>query len=658
VDPLVRDDGVDEPEIEVDPGVANDDDVGGFPVPRRVSGAGEPEPEEPELGPLRVGGQIDPAHHPVRERLLARASSSKKAVQPSADRTASTDELLGSFTDELDRVASRDGPRLSSPSSLGGRPELPPNVIVLFGTLLGLAVLAALFAVLIHVDPRDGTPLTAPPSAPTATQALAPSPSAAPAPSPAVKKPERKHIPGPWRIADSTDPKLKKIEGTIGHESFLKALDTAGIAVPQTFRLFKVLRELRDLDHCNPRHQFAALVDRGSNRVTAFEYVASKEEVYQAREGADGLLKATKLDLMVERARVEGAIRFDRDTFAASVEAAGFEPSLANVIDEALAGHATVADFHRGDRFRVVAQEVTVLGDFERYAGIEALEVVSAKDEKPLRVYYFRGSKSHGYYDAEGKAVHEGGWRKPIKGAPITSHFNPKRMHPILHKIMPHEGTDFGAAMGTPVGAAGSGIVHFLGNGGPSGNLVVISHAGGIDTGYAHLSRFEPGLKIGDHVSPLQIVGYVGSTGRSTGPHLHLSVKKNGVFVDSETTLKMDALQVLPLDERMEFVGARTKLDALLDAIALPAPMMADKAPEPAAQAAEAAGDDIGSLDAVPSASPAEPPQAAPPQAAPPAQSVPSPALPAGPGRAPSIYLSDQDLLKSQPSTDDGEVER
>jgi hypothetical protein len=198
----------------------------------------------------------------------------------------------------------------------------------------------------------------------------------------------------------------------------------------------------------------------------------------------------------------------------------------------------------------------------------------------------------------------------------------------------------------------------------------VLEHGGGIETGYAHLSRFEPGLKLGDHVTPLQIVGYVGSTGRSTGPHLHFSVKKNGVFVDSETTLKLDALQILPLDERMEFVSARTKLDALLDAIALPAPL-AEHAPEPS-QPAEAAGDDLGGLDVVPSAAPAEPPQAAPPQGASPQGASPqgaspqaapppapaTPAAPAGQGRSPSIYLSDQDLLKAQPSTDEGEVER
>ena len=520
-------------------------------------------------------------------------------------------------------------------------------------------MIAALFAVLIHVDPRDGAPLLVPQPVASATAVAAPTASAV-VEAPVVKKPERKHVAGPWRIADSTDPKLKKVEGTIGHESFLKALDEAGIAVPQTFRLLKVMKELRDVDHCNPRDQFAALVDRASSRVVAFEYVASKEEVYQAREGDDGLLKSSKLDLHVERARVQGAIRFDRDTFAASAEAAGFEPSLCSVIDEALAGHSTVADFRRGDRVRVVAQEVTVLGDFERYAGIEAIEVQSSRDPKPLRVYYYRGGKSHGYYDAEGRSVREGGWRKPIKGARITSPFNPRRMHPILHKIMPHQGTDFGAPMGTPVGAAGAGTVSFIGARSAEGNFVQLDHGGGIQTGYAHLSRFEPGLKVGDRVQPLQIIGYVGSTGRSTGPHLHFAVKKNGVFVDSET-LKLDSLQVLPVDERLEFVAARSKLDALLDAIPLPPPLD-EKAPEPATSQ-EAPSDDLGGLDTVPSAAPAAAPEAnavapnAPVQnAAPPNAPAPAPAAP--PGRAPSIYMSDQDLLKSQPSTDEGEVER
>lgn len=652
IDPLARDDGVLEPEMRLEPQDPGQDEAAEAPAPRRVTASGAEVSSSPE----------ESAPHPVRERLLARAAEARREAEPAdqMDRGPFGD-VLGSFTDELDRVATRAAMPPSSPSLGTGRRPLPPNVLAFFGALLGLSLFATLFSVLVHLDPRDGSPIAPTHTAPAA-QGTTPAPGPPSAPMP--KKPERQRVPGPWRIADSTDPKLKKIEGSIGHASFLKALEDAGVPHAQTFRILKVMKDLRDLNHCGKSDQFAVLLDRGAARVVAFEYVVSREEVFQAREGSDGFLKAARLDLHVERARVQGAVRLEQPGFAQNLEAGGFEPSLSSVLDDALEGHMSVADFRHGDRLRVVAQEITVLGDFAKYAGIEALEYVPAKaDEKPLRIYYFKGTKSHGYYDAEGRAVNEGGWRKPIKGAPITSHFNPKRMHPILHKIMPHQGTDFGAPMGTPVGAAGPGTVHFIGYEGPGGNLVVIEHSGGIQTGYAHLSRFEQGLKVGDHVSQLQIVGYVGSTGRSTGPHLHFSVKKDGVFVDAEKTLRFDSLRILPQDERIEFMDERAKLDALLDAIVLPPPLAGAEPTPPAS--AEPTPDDLEDDHAaeegapaatVPSAVPATP-------AAPPASPAPPPPAPGPPQgapapRGPSIYMSDQDLLKNQPATDNGEVER
>lgn len=638
----MRDDGVDEPEIQLDTAPGTDDAASELRVLRRVSEAGEDVAED--------GGDGDRTGHPVRDRLLARAAEARRAAAP--EQKGSGDDL-GSFTDELDRVASRGAPP-ASPALATSNRNLSPNVIALFGIVLGLALLAALFAILIHLDPRDGGPIaeSVPPPVSPVAAVPAPAPSAAEL-APLVKKPPREKLPGPWRIESSTDPKLRKIDGTIGHVSFLEAIEDAGVPKAQTFRVLKVMKELKDLDHCGHADRFSALVDRASNRVVAFEYIVSKEEVYQAREGDDQLLKSQKLDLHVDRARVQGSIRFDRPTFAASAEAAGFEPGIVAVMDEALLGHGSVAEFKRGDRVRVVAQEVTVLGEFERYAGIEALEVTPAHgDEHPLRIYYFNGSKLHGYYDAAGRAVHEGGWRRPIKGAPVTSHFNPKRMHPILHKIMPHQGTDFGAPMGTPVGAAGPGVVAFLGNGGPSGNLVTIQHAGGIETGYAHLSRFEPGLKVGDRVLPLQIVGYVGSTGRSTGPHLHFSAKKNGAFFDAET-LKFDALRVLPDDQRVEFVEERSKLDALLDAIPLPPALSEPAPPPPAASSPIDVAEELGAGDPTPGAVASQPGGAVP------APVAPAPGAPPvqPPGKAGSVYLSDQELGKTQAATDDGEVD-
>jgi murein DD-endopeptidase MepM/ murein hydrolase activator NlpD len=107
----------------------------------------------------------------------------------------------------------------------------------------------------------------------------------------------------------------------------------------------------------------------------------------------------------------------------------------------ALDGHAAADELSRGDVIRLVVQEVTVLGDFARYAGVEALELRPVKGEQ-LRVYYFDMPSERGYYDVKGRSPHDGGWRKPIPGAPITSRFNLKRLHPILKKVMPHLGTD------------------------------------------------------------------------------------------------------------------------------------------------------------------------------------------------------------------------
>src|SRR5690606_19032226 len=177
----------------------------------------------------------------------------------------------------------------------------------------------------------------------------------------------------------------------------------------------------------------------------------------------------------------------------------------------------------------------------------------------------------------------------PCPGAPITSHYNPTRMHPVLKRVMPHNGTDFGAPTGTPVYAAFRGKVALVGPHGASRNLVLIAHPGGIQTGYAHLSRFAAGLKMGDSVGTRQLIGYVGSTGRSTGPHLHFSAKRDGKFFNA-LELKMDAWRLLPVAERAAFEAQKAALDRALEALPTPDPPAPD--PEPAADAD--AGDSDG----------------------------------------------------------------
>lgn len=618
--------------------------------------------------------------HPVRDRLLARAAT---AAPPPPQTLAEPPTFakgeplpgfsaLNAFGDELDEIAA---PKLNAaPIRIAGA-TLSSGSLLVFGTVLGLAVVASLFTLLVQFAPQGeqaheaATPAAAPALAPSATPEQ-------PAPT-LLPPPERKRVQGPWRIAAAA-PGQRRIEGDIGRDPFLKAIQAAGVSTSEAYRVYAALKEEKNLDRCRPKDHFVALLDRASNRMLAFEYIVSKEEVYQAREGKDGLLKGAKLDLEIKKQRVQGSLILAGGTFDDAARAAHLEGSLDDVVNKALDGHTSILQFQRGDRLRVVAQEVTVLGEFARYAGIEALEYVPVNG-KPLRIYYYPARKR--YYDAQGRAPGEGGWRRPVKGVPITSKFNPNRMHPILKKRMPHTGTDFGAPTGTPIYASSYGVITKLGEYGPNGNFIGIQHEHGYETGYSHLSRFEPGLKVGDKVGRMQIIGYVGTTGRSTGPHLHFSAKKDGVFIDAES-LHLDALTVLPPEDRAGFAQVRSQYEALLEAVPL-LPPLNDPTPaaaassaadldleagegEPAGAAAAAAAVDPGAGAEDPSEGESDLPSmaAAPPPAQPAAQPAPLPAAPvqnptpSAPRTGSAFYLSDKELMESQPGNDEGEVER
>jgi len=562
---------------------------------------------------------------------------------------------------ELEAVGGSGGRAALAPLAERAVNQLSPTLIALFGTLIGIATVLTLIALLINLDRQRAAPLGKTASGtPQASVSAAPIEAA-----PAIPKRVRQKVPGPWRIADSKgDPNLRTVDGKISTDPFIKALGGAGVAEKEAYRVLTAMKGVRDFDKCNKSDRFTALIERGSSRLKAFEYTVTPEEIYQAREGDDGLLKGSKLDLKVERNQISGALVYDGKNFDASAERAGFDTGLGRVVSLALQGHLSMDELERGDRLRVIGQEVTVLGDFARYTGIEAVEVVAANPKREaLRVYYFDDASLRGYYDATGKSPYEGGWRKPIPGAAITSAFNPRRMHPILHKVMPHMGTDIGAPLGTPVGASAPGSVSYIGPGGPAGNLLKVMHANGIETGYAHLSRYVTGIKVGDKVKRLQTIGYVGNTGRSTGPHLHFSAQREGKFFDAET-LNLDGMRVLTKEQREQFMAVVAKYNPLLDAITLPAPL-----PGAGAPASDPSPVVSGVAGVAPSASAEDPSLAEGAGEAPvvgDASAKPTGVTaPVGTGRngtanenTPnnSVYLSDKELLKMQSATDEGEV--
>ncbi|WP_437998996.1 M23 family metallopeptidase [Sorangium sp. So ce185] len=215
---------------------------------------------------------------------------------------------------------------------------------------------------------------------------------------------------------------------------------------------------------------------------------------------------------------------------------------------------------------------------------------VRAAGQPEARFYRFDGGATGRLVDEDGREPVPSPWQAPLPTLRRTSPFNPKRMHPILHRVVPHEGTDYGAPSGTPVYAALEGTVSWVGPHGGHGKWVAIQHDNGVETGYAHLSRYAAGLKRGDHVATHQLVGYVGSTGRSTGPHLHFSASRNGVYFDAETLLAT-RLRELPADQRDAFRTEKGELDRELDGIGdpLPAAPRPGGEDEPASPASDSA---------------------------------------------------------------------
>ena len=175
--------------------------------------------------------------------------------------------------------------------------------------------------------------------------------------------------------------------------------------------------------------------------------------------------------------------------------------------------------------------------------------------------YYFDEKNNKGHYDINGKSVKKALMKTPINGARLSSKFG-MRKHPIDGYNKMHRGTDFAAPMGTPIMASGDGIVLKAAWCGGGGNCVKIKHNSSYSTVYAHMSKFANGIRKGKRVKQGQIIGYVGSTGKSTGPHLHYEVIYNGKKINSQT-LKLPSGKILKGKVRENFEITRIKLDVL-----------------------------------------------------------------------------------------------
>jgi murein DD-endopeptidase MepM/ murein hydrolase activator NlpD len=222
------------------------------------------------------------------------------------------------------------------------------------------------------------------------------------------------------------------------------------------------------------------------------------------------------------------------DSLFHAVEQAGESPEIAMRLAQIFGYDLDFyTDPRRGDTFRVLLEKKKYAnGKTAGYGKIFAAEYDNGGKKYQALLFHDEFGRP-AYYTADGKSLQKAFLRSPLKfSAPVTSHFSNARFHPILKTVRPHLGTDYGAPMGTPVQAIGSGRVLFAGLKGGEGNLVHIAHSNGYETMYLHLSRLY--VRAGEHVETGKTIGLVGTTGLSTGPHLDFRILQKGQYKNFE----------------------------------------------------------------------------------------------------------------------------
>lgn len=237
-----------------------------------------------------------------------------------------------------------------------------------------------------------------------------------------------------------------------------------------------------------------------------------------------------------------------------------------SVLAELMRVYSWDVDFQReiqsGDRFEVAYERfVDDEGVVVRHGEVLYARMNLSGAEKPLYRFESRPGIVD-YFDNKGRSAKRPLLRTPIDGARLSSRFG-KRRHPVLGYTKMHRGVDFAAATGTPIYAAGDGVISYRGRKGGYGKYIRIRHAGGFNTAYAHMSRFNRKVTLGTRVRQGQVIGYVGTTGRSTGPHLHYEILAGGRQVNP-LTVKMPSGIKLGKKSFAKFVAKRANIDALV----------------------------------------------------------------------------------------------
>ena len=364
-------------------------------------------------------------------------------------------------------------------------------------------------------------------------------------------------------IYSELEPKFKSIQHKISNgENLNSILKDYGVKQKDINKIKKVLSDKINLNHLNANEFINLVIDQTKSDLIKLTYPISKTEKIIITRNTENSEFSKKVILT----KLNKKILYSENIIINSLYSSAIKEKVpVNTVISFAGIYGFQVDFQRDikkrDTFQILYEVFTNDQDEIIETGnILYANLILSGQENPL--YFFNKKKKfEGHYDENGKSIKKALMKTPINGARLSSSFG-MRKHPIDGYNKMHKGTDFAAPLGTPIMASGDGIVQKAGWCGGGGNCVKIKHNSTYSTVYAHMSKFARGIKQGVRVKQGQTIGYVGSTGKSTGPHLHYEVIKNKKQINSQT-LKLPSGKILKNDNRKIFEVEKIKINVL-----------------------------------------------------------------------------------------------
>ncbi len=357
---------------------------------------------------------------------------------------------------------------------------------------------------------------------------------------------------------EKEEEKITTISGNIqAGDTIYESLIREGISAAEILSLQEKVKSVVDFSYLPIGSEYS-LKYNPEGKVTEFTYKPNPIDIYylDIPDSDSEDLKVTKEEVYTEVVRLEGKIEYS--LYESMLESAD-SPQLALQLAEIFAWQIDFfTESREGDTFKILVEK-QYRRDFYRWGKILAAQYEGELMSKHTAILFEDSSGRTDYYTKEGESLRKAFLRAPLNYKYVSSYFSKNRFHPILRTWRPHLAIDYAAPTGTPVSTIGDGTVIYVGWENGYGNYIKIRHPNNYVSAYGHLSSFAKGLKKGQKVKQGQIIGYAGSTGLSTGPHLDFSISKNGERIDF-LKLKLPAASSVDPQYLIQFNGVKNKL--------------------------------------------------------------------------------------------------